>query len=125
VDNLTANVDAPEWGDPADSFRVRIDPTALLTVLRQRDSDENSLRSQLAAYLNTVIRERRLTQTAVSGIFGIPQSHISELRNHKLSRFSSERLLRFVTLLDRNVDIVIRPKEKDHSVGTISVQVAL
>src|SRR4051812_19363975 len=44
---------------------------------------------------------RRLTQARVAELFGIPQPHVSELKNYKLSRFSSERLLRFVTLLDR------------------------
>jgi predicted XRE-type DNA-binding protein len=38
-------------------------------------------------------KERKLTQVAVAEIFGIPQPHISELRNYKLTRFSSERLL--------------------------------
>ena len=46
---------------------------------------------------------------------GIPQPHISELKHYKLSRFSSERLLHFVTLLDRDVEIIIRPKAEGHA----------
>lgn len=86
--------------------------------------DDPTLRAQLAVRVNDLIRERRLTQTAVAGIFGIPQPHISELRHYKLSRFSSERLMRFITLLDRDVEIVIRPKPADHAEGMVSVQVA-
>lgn len=74
------------------------------------DADERKLRTQLAMRLNDLIKERKLTQTAVAGIFGISQPHISELRNYKLSRFSSERLLHFITQLDRDVEIMIRPK---------------
>ena len=54
-----------------------------------------------------------MTQARAAVLSGIPQPHVSELKHFKLSRFSSERLLRFLTLLDRDVEIVIRPR--DHS----------
>lgn len=124
VDNLTSNVHGLKWRDPVIPLSVRGDPESVLKVLRQRETDENSLRSQLAVCLNELIRERKLTQTVASGIFGIPQPHISELRNYKLSRFSSERLLHFITQLDRDVEIVIRPKAANHAAGLVSVLVA-
>lgn len=88
------------------------------------DADERRLRVQLAMRLNDLIKERKLTQTVVAEIFGIPQPHISELRNYKLARFSSERLLHFITQLDRDVEIVIRPKAANHPAGLVSVLVA-
>ncbi len=121
MDSLTRTVDAQQWGNHVVPLRVSGDPEAVLRVLRQCDSDEKSLRSQLAVCLNELICERSLTQTAASMIFGIPQPHISELRNHKLSRFSSERLLRFITLLDRDVEVVIHPKNANQSGGVVSV----
>ena len=89
------------------------------------DADERKLRTQLAMRLNDLLKERKLTQIAVAQIFGIPQPHISELRNYKLSRFSSERLLHFITLLDKDVEIVIRPKAANHVAGRVSVLVAI
>lgn len=111
-------------GESAVPFRVRDNPERVMKVLRERATDESSLRSQLALCINGLIRERHLTQTVVSGIFGIPQPHISELRNNKLSRFSSERLLRFITLLDHDVEIAIRPKALNHEEGVVSVQIS-
>ena len=87
------------------------------------DAGERKLRVQLAKQLNDVIGERRLTQAKVAVLFGIPQPHVSELRNYKLTRFSSERLLRFLTLLDRDVEIVIRRKARGHATGSLSVSV--
>ncbi len=88
------------------------------------DADERKLRVQLAMRLNELIAGRTLTQARAAELFGISQPHVSELKNYKLGRFSSERLLRFVTLLDRDVEIVIRPKAKGHASGVVSVSVA-
>jgi predicted XRE-type DNA-binding protein len=88
------------------------------------DAGERKLRVQLAMRLNDLIKERKLTQTVVAEIFGIPQPHVSELRNYKLTRFSSERLLHFITQLDRDIEIVIRPKAENHPSGLVSVLVA-
>lgn len=85
---------------------------------------ERKLRVQLAMRLNELIAADRLTQAKAAALFGIPQPHVSELKNYKLSRFSSERLLRFMTQLDRDVEIVIRPKAKGHPSGLVSVSVA-
>ena len=100
-------------------------PDEILLKLGLTKADEPALRKQLAAQLNDLIQERRLTQTVVAGIFGIPQPHISELRNYKLGRFSAERLLRFITLLDRDVEIVIRPKDQARAEGVVSVMVTV
>ena len=74
--------------------------------------------------INELLVERGLTQTRAAELFGVPQPHISELKNTKLSRVSSERLLRFLTQLDRDVEIVIRPKAKRRGAGHRVVSVA-
>lgn len=93
---------------------------AVLVDLGFTDASERNLRVELAMRLNELIADCR----CVAQLFGIPQLHVSELKHYKLSRFSSERLLRFVTLLDRDVEIVIRPKAKGNASGVVSVSVA-
>ena len=85
------------------------------------DAAERKLRVQLAMRLNDIIKERRLTQSAAAALFGVPQPHVSELKHYKLNRFSSERLLHFMTLLDLDVEIVIRPRDESHPTGQVSV----
>jgi predicted XRE-type DNA-binding protein len=89
------------------------------------DAEDRKLRVQLAVRLNELIEEQRLTQAAVAKRFGIPQPHVSDLKNYKLSRFSSERLVRFLTLLDRDIDIVIRPRDSARETGHVSVLFAV
>lgn len=88
------------------------------------DAPERRLRVQLAMKLNELVAKRELTQARAAQLFGVPQPHISELKNYKLSRFSSERLLRFLTQLDRDVEIVIRPKARSRGAGQLLVSMA-
>ncbi len=84
---------------------------------------EHQLRTRLAMELNELIGGLGLTQTKVAALLGIPQPHLSELKHYKLARFSSERLLRFLTRLNRDVEIVIRQKAGRRATGTLSVSV--
>ena len=89
------------------------------------DAGERKLRVQLAMRVNEIIKDKRLTQAAAAALFSIPQPHISELKHFKLNRFSSERLLHFMTQLDRDVEIVIRPRDAAHPTGQVSVLFAV
>lgn len=97
---------------------------SVLVDLGFADAEERKLRVQLAMRVNELTAACWLPQARVAELFGIPQPQVSELKNYKLSRFSSERLLRFVTLLDCDVEIVIRPKAKGHPSGVVSVSIA-
>ena len=88
------------------------------------DAGERKLRVQLAMQLNDLIAARRVTQAKAAALLGIPQPHVSELKNYKLTRFSSERLMHFLTLFDRDVRIVIRPKARSHAAGSLSVSIS-
>ncbi len=91
------------------------------------DPDERRLRVQLATRLNDLLQAEGLTQAAAARRLGIAQPHVSELKNYKLSRFSSERLLHYITLLNRDVEIFIRPKAntKIDKPGTVMVWAAV
>ncbi|MFZ3139727.1 helix-turn-helix domain-containing protein [Polaromonas sp.] len=82
------------------------------------DPDERQLRVQLAIRLNDLLKAEGLTQAAAAKLLGIAQPHVSELKNYKLSRFSSERLLHYITLLNRDVEIFIRPRINSNGNGS-------
>ncbi len=88
------------------------------------DAGGRQLRVKLAMRINEILAERRLTQKVAAGLLEIPQPHVSELKHYKLSRFSSERLLGFLTRLGWDVEIVIRPPAEGQTAGTVSVSVA-
>ena len=87
------------------------------------DPDERQLRVQLALRLNDLLQAEGLTQAVAAKRLGIAQPHVSELKHYKLSRFSSERLLHYITLLNRDVEIFIRPRASTDSSGAGAVMV--
>lgn len=88
------------------------------------DADERQLKVQMAMRVNALLADAGLTQAQTAERLGIAQPHVSALVNYKLNRFSVDRLIHFATLLDRDVEIVIRPRAPHHATGTVSVLVA-
>lgn len=66
-------------------------------------------KAQLAHQICEVIKERSLTQIKAAEILGITQPKVSALTRGNLDGFSSDRLFRFLNLLDRDIEIIIRP----------------
>lgn len=88
------------------------------------DAEERQTKLRLAYALNTAIDERRLTQGAAAEKLGINQPKVSALRNYRLDGFSVERLMSFLTALDRDIEIVIRKKPRSRPAARISVVAA-
>jgi predicted XRE-type DNA-binding protein len=76
------------------------------------DAEERQTKLRLAAAINQLLNQRRLSQTAVGRQLGINQPKVSALLNYKLEGFSVERLLRLLTALDQDIQIVIRNKPR-------------
>src|SRR6266498_877000 len=71
------------------------------------DAEELLVKSNLAMKINKIIENRHLSQTQAAAILGIPQPKVSMIQHGKLRGFSLEKLCHFLTLLGRDVDIVI------------------
>ena len=75
--------------------------------------DEELAKSDLAIQISKIIQQKGWTQKKTAGILGIDQPKVSALKNGRLGGFSIERLLSFLRALDRDIDIVVRPKIDD------------
>lgn len=72
------------------------------------DAEERLAKAELALRIAEAIRTRKLTQITAAQLFKIDQPKVSRLLRGQLSGFSTERLMHFLTLLGRDVDIVVR-----------------
>lgn len=81
-------------------------------------------RAQIMFRIAEIIKERNLTQKEAAKLLGIPQSKVSCLMNGKLSMFSLDHLFELLNALDRDVEIIIKPKTKDEKIATTHVFLA-
>jgi predicted XRE-type DNA-binding protein len=79
------------------------------------------VRAQVMSRIAEIINSRGLTQKQASAILGIPQSKVSCLMNGKLSMFSLEHLFELLNTLDRDVEIIIKPKTAEEKSATTQV----
>jgi len=70
--------------------------------------EERLAKADLAIRIGEAIRARHLTQTRTAHILKIDQPKISRLLRGQLSGFSTERLMHFLTLLGRDVEITVK-----------------
>ena len=88
------------------------------------DAEERQTKLRLGHAINDVIARRRLTQVAAAEKLEINQPKVSALANYKLDGFSVERLMSFLTALDRDIEIVIRKKPRSRPTARIRVVAA-
>lgn len=84
-------------------------------------AEEKQTKVRLAFAINRIIANQHLSQTAAARSLGVNQPKISALLNYQLAGFSVERLMNFLTALDRDVEIVIRPKPRSRKTARILV----
>ena len=88
------------------------------------DADERQTKLRLALAINNALAEHRLTQAGAAKLLDINQPKVSALAHYKLDGFSVERLMTFLTALDRDVEIVVRKKPRSRPTARIFVKAA-
>lgn len=83
--------------------------------------DEALAKADLAHAISVIIETERLTQTQVGDLFGIDQPTVSALLNGRLNAFTINELLTFLLALDRDVDIIVKPKAAARPQARVSV----
>lgn len=89
------------------------------------DADELRARSDLMSEVVSMIRNSGLTQKEIAKILGISAPKVSALMTGKISDFSNDTLVYYLTLLGCNVEIIVLPQHRISSStkrGTVSVR---
>lgn len=74
------------------------------------DADGHLLKAQLVARAIDVMRSRKMTQVAVAKATGVSQPMVSRILHGQFRDVSIERLMRMLTRLGCEVDIIVRPE---------------
>jgi predicted XRE-type DNA-binding protein len=88
------------------------------------NAKEKQTKVRLALAINQIIVGQHLSQAAAARSLEVNQPKISALRNYQLDGFSVERLMNFLTALDRDIEILIRAKPRSRKAARILVTAA-
>src|SRR5690348_8591658 len=75
------------------------------------DAETLMAKANLASRIADIIEARGLTQKEAAKILGVDQPKVSMIVRGHLDRFSFDRLMQFLTRLDQEIEITIRPAE--------------
>lgn len=87
--------------------------------LGRPNAAEMLVKAELVVKIMEETDRRRLTQMQAAELLGIDQPKISALRRGHFKGFSIERLLKFLLLLDFDIEITIKKKPKSRASGQL------
>ncbi len=89
--------------------------------LSYKSADEMLVKAQLVTTIAEILTERGYTQTKAAALLGIPQPKLSKMLRGQFRGFSERKLMDCLTLLGRDIDIVVRTTPKRKGQGAVSV----
>ena len=85
------------------------------------EAETHFLKAELVTRIDRIIRQRRLKQVEAAKLLGLSQPDVSRLMRGDFREYSIDRLLRLLTTLGRDVEIVIRESDSGRP-GRLSVE---
>ena len=93
------------------SKKVKASTGNVFTDLSLPDPQHSLAKAELARLISGLIEDRGFKQVEAAAALGVDPAKVSALVNGRLEGFSTDRLLRFLNLLDCDVEIVVRAKK--------------
>jgi predicted XRE-type DNA-binding protein len=84
------------------------------------DAESHFLKAQIVSEIYRLSRERKLTQAKAGKRMGISQPEVSRMFKGHFREYSIDRLMEFLTMFDRDVEIVVKPHKKAGKTGKIT-----
>lgn len=78
-------------------------------------------KAELARKIAEIITKRHMNQADAAKLLGVDQPKISNIMNGRLSGFSLERLIHFLNVLGREVQIIVKQKSRSQAMGKLKV----
>jgi len=102
---------------------VKLGSGNVFADLELPDAEERLAKAMLSRLITVAIREHRWTQAEAADVLGTTQPKVSDIVRGQVRSFTIDRLIKYLTLLHRNVHIVVSPAP-DGEAGTLIVDEA-
>jgi len=87
------------------------------------ESEDMLVKARLVTKIGDLIRQRALTQQQAANLLGLTQPKVSRLLKGKFRGMSQRRLLECLTLLGRDVEIVVKPTPPNRDNGRVTLHI--
>lgn len=108
----------------AKKIRVKMGCGNVFADMGYENAEEAFTKAKITSRICDIIKAKRITQVAAAKILGIDQPRVSDLICGRLRRFSTDKLFEFLTSLDQDIEIVIKPKSRSSKHAEIRVLAA-
>jgi predicted XRE-type DNA-binding protein len=78
------------------------------------NSQERFAKAQLASKIIDIAQKRHLTQKKIASFLGVDQPKVSSLFRGHLSNFSIARLIKFLILLEQDIEITVKDRSNNY-----------
>jgi predicted XRE-type DNA-binding protein len=82
--------------------------------------EEMLLKAELVRQISLAIKEKGLNQYQAAELLGIDQPKISSLVRGQFRRYSIERLFKYLNVLGKDLEIVVKPKSQEISTTRVT-----
>ena len=83
--------------------------------------EEAKAKADLSIQIYETIKRKKLTQKEAAKIMGIDQPKVSDIVRGKLSKYTLDRLMRFLRLLGRDIEIRVKRHVKHSELPSLHV----
>jgi len=85
------------------------------------NADEMLVKAQLATKIAEIIKVRKMTQVQAASQLGMPQPKLSNMLRGQFRGISETKMLECLTLLGRDVQIVVKSASRARKTGNVTV----
>jgi predicted XRE-type DNA-binding protein len=87
------------------------------------NAEEMLLKSELVRQINTIVKARDLSSVQARDLLNIDEEMLSHLIRGRLTELSIEHLFRYLNILGRDLEVVLKPRSISSSHGKMKVTV--
>lgn len=101
------------YKDELEDTRVEIGSGSVYADLGFKNYEEMETKANLVIEISKAIKKKKLTQAQAAELFSISQPKLSQLLRGHFRGYSVERLLLFLNILGKDVDIIVKSKPRN------------
>ena len=87
------------------------------------NAEEMLLKSELVRQINHTIKDRELNYVQIKDLLNLDDERLSNLSRGRLTELTLENLFRYLNVLGRDLEVVLKPSSMSNSQGKLKVTV--